>query len=95
MTNLTKPQADLLFSLMRKQRSADTAERAVCNRLRRRGYVELGDVAWTPTSAGLEALADYWMRKDAVSGCLAYQLYRQEVDAALEARFPRALPIAA
>ena len=97
MRPLTKPQADLLFSLMRNEREPDGAEWRVAGNLRAKGFVETAGRSQTfrPTRAGLEALAYYWMLKDARSGCIAWAKYRQEVDAALAARFPEPLPLAA
>lgn len=97
VSTLTGPQASLLLKSVR----ADGMVYAAGGRLRtatnlvRKGYLtegastgySTGQSGYCHTVAGLEALADYWMRKDAVSGCMAFRLTREEVEAALaEAR---------
>lgn len=80
---LTSPQATFLYKAMKGTAEAVGSASAVASRLRRRGQVEITAEGWTPTRVGLEALLDYWMRKDAASGCIAYQRRRQEVETAL------------
>lgn len=103
MQTLTKFQADFLFSAMiepRSTRRGGSGTRSG-NRMFERGLLEVVEddgifrPLYRPSRAGLEALADYWMRKDAASGCLAYIERRREVEAALAARFPEPLKLAA
>lgn len=103
MPTLTKYQADFLFRVMRtpgttaKGRSGTRSG----NRLAERGLLEtveddgLFRPVYRPSRLGLEALAYYWALKDAATGSIANMERRQEVDAALAARFPEPLKIAA
>lgn len=93
MQTLTKPQADFLFRAMRGEGPRNVGQMTVAARLVRRGLLAFvgPNCVREPTREGLEALAYYWMLKDARSGCLAYAQHRQEVDAALAARFPEPL----
>lgn len=101
---LSKLQANFLFAAMRGggRHSADCAGQSrTANSLHSRSFVSITRHdgifrdEFDVTRAGLEALLDYWMRKDAASGCIAYQKRRQEVEAVLASRFPEPLKLAA
>lgn len=86
-TSLTKPQADLLLKSIRADGMVYVSRqryRTAFN-LKSKGFfyeAESGG-GYSHTRAGLEALAYYWAVKDANSGCMAFRLTREEVDAAL------------
>ena len=84
---LTKPQANLLLKSVRAAGMVYVSRQRVrtASTLCRLGYFYKAESSegYSHTRAGLEALADYWMRKDAASGCMAYRLTREEVEAAL------------
>lgn len=81
---LTKPQADFLWKLMdRPGIEPYGAEWRTFGTLTVRGLADNKGLRAYVTTAGLKALADYWMRKDAASGCVAYQQHRQRVEAEL------------
>jgi hypothetical protein len=95
MKALTKPQASFLFRAMERPRPCFGSDYRVVGNLRAAELVEEAGrdtlfhaLLFRPTRLGLEALAYYWMCKDAASGCPAYVQRRREVEEALAARFP-------
>lgn len=83
---LTKPQERLLWRAMKGNGRVNVsgARWRTAHSLVAKGFLEfLGYEEFRVNLAGLEALGDFWMRKDAASGCIAYQQHRQTVEAAI------------
>jgi hypothetical protein len=98
MPNLTKPQADLLFGVMKQDAARAAAPGpAVRRRMMLAGYIALAtsSTGYSLTREGFAALLYYWRVKDANSGRMCDMERRQEVEAALAFRFPEPLKLAA
>lgn len=102
MQTLTKPQADFLVQAMRRPRVCYGPTYRVVGTLKARGLVEEAGrdplchaELFQPTRAGLEALVAHRRRKWGDTGSMADLLNFEEVEAALEARFPEPLKAAA
>ena len=86
---LTNPQANMLYAGWKngnawaaKGSGMGGAKRRMLDRLTTAGLLT-DAFPRRPTLAGMQALAHYWMVRDANSGCMAYAEARRAVDTGL------------